>query len=179
MNVQALLAFLIQKGEGWVRAQRNHHRPAARPLSDVEKAHFAPFFDPPTLEAARIKRVPAVENPDFYVELQAQGVLIPLDFTVMAGITFNDTILLADQRKPPGSPLAPLLFHELVHVVQYEILGVPVFVERYVQSWVQNGFQYAAIPLERDAYDLQARYEAQPHRAFSVRAEVRHRLGLS
>lgn len=179
MNVQALLTFLIQKGEAWVRAQRNHHRPAARPLSDVEKGHFAPFFDPSTLDSARIQRVPGIENPDFYAELQAQGVPNPLDFTVMAGITFEDTILLSDRWMPPGASLAPLLFHELVHVVQYETLGVPMFVERYVQGWAQNGFQYAAIPLERDAYELQARFEAQPHRAFSVRAEVRHRLGLS
>ena len=52
------------------------------------------------------------------------------------------------------------------------------FVQQYIQGWAQNGFQYGAIPLERDAYELQQRYELQPEQAFSVREEVRRRLGI-
>lgn len=73
---------------------------------------------------------------------------------------------------------APLLFHELIHVVQYETIGLQVFVEQYIQGWAQSGFQYTAIPLERDVYDLQDRYESHPQQGFSVRAEVRRRLGV-
>ena len=29
-------------------------------------------------------------------------------------------------------------------------------------GWINQGFNYAAIPLEMDAYELQNRYEADP-----------------
>lgn len=38
----------------------------------------------------------------------------PLDFSQMAGITFNDTVILSDAY----SDLVSLLFHECVHLAQ-------------------------------------------------------------
>ncbi len=179
MDIQVVIDFLIQNGAEWVRAQRDLYRPTARPLTTEEKAAFAGFFDAQTLDSAQIKNVPVIQNPEFYGQLSALGVSTPLDFTMMAGITFEDTILISVTRTLPSTPFAPLLFHELVHVVQYETLGLQGFVVQYIRGWEQNGFQYAAIPLEHDAYELQSRYESQPQQAFSVRAEVRRRLGLS
>jgi len=179
MDVQALLEFLIREGAAWVQAQKGLHRPNGRVLTTQEKRSFAGFFEPETLDAARVKKVPVIQNPDFYDELAQLGVQAPMDFSEMAGITFGDTILISVTKTPPDAPLDSLLFHELVHVVQYEALGVPEFVRRYIQGWAQNGFQYAAIPLERDAYELQGRYDAQPQQPFSVSVEVRRRLGLS
>ena len=179
MDIQALVEFLIRKGADWVRAQRDLHRPTARPLSATEKAAFVGFFDTQTLDSARIKTVPVIQNPEFYNQLTTLGVRIPLDFTGMSGIAFEDTILLSTTQTSGDAPSASFLFHELVHVVQYETLGLHAFVQQYIQGWAQNGFQYAAIPLERDAYELQSRYESQPQQAFSVSAEVRRRLGLS
>ena len=129
MKVQALLDFLIQNGQGWVRAQRDLHHPTARPLSAKETAGFAGFFEAQTLDSARIKNVPVIQNPEFYSQLTALGVRIPLDFTGMSGITFEDTILISVTMTPPSTAFAPLLFHELVHVVQYETLGLQAFVQ--------------------------------------------------
>jgi len=179
MDIQVLVEFLIRKGADWVRAQRDLHRPTARALTAQEKGSFAGFFDTQTLDSARIKTVPVIQNPEFYNQLTTLGVRIPLDFTGMSGIAFEDTILLSTTQTSGHAPSASFLFHELVHVVQYETLGLHAFVQQYIQGWAQNGFQYAAIPLERDAYELQSRYESQPQQAFSVSAEVRRRLGLS
>ncbi len=179
MKVQALLDFLIQNGQGWVRAQRDLHYPTARPLSAKETAGFAGFFEAQTLDSARIKNVPVIQNPEFYSQLTALGEPMPLDFTRMSGITFEDTILISVTMTPPSTAFAPLLFHELVHVVQYETLGLQAFVQQYIHGWAQNGFQYDNIPLERDAYELESRYQAHPQQTFSVREEVRRRLGLS
>ena len=33
-----------------------------------------------------------------------------------------------------------LLFHEMVHVVQYEVLGIETFVTRYVHGWFGQGY---------------------------------------
>ncbi len=177
MNLEDLLTYLIEKGRYWVQEQRNDHRPASRTLTEAEKVAFRPFFGEGILNISRVKRVPVIENPGFYSELRAMGIPPPLDFTTMEGITFIDTVLISDSEHPQHEPLAALLFHELVHVVQYAWLGKDAFVERYVRGWAEGGQDYFAIPLERDAYQLQARYEAQPQQGFSVVAEVIRRLG--
>ncbi len=48
---------------------------------------------------------------------------------------------------------------------------------RYIRGWAENGYDYNAIPLERDAYQLQERYERNPDQPFSVSEEVAQRLG--
>jgi hypothetical protein len=179
MDIQEVVEFMIRKGAEWVRTQREQHRPDAQPLTEKEQQNLAGYFAPATLDAARVKSVPVIPAPEFYDQLAALGFQNPLDFTQMAAITFADTILISARHPPPDTSRDALLFHELVHVVQYEALGVEEFVRRYVRGWAQNGFRYEGIQLERDAYDLQGRYEAQPRRPFAVRAEVRRRLGLS
>ncbi len=178
MNAEHILRFLIENGRAWVVAQRNHHRPGARPLTDPEKVALHPFFEENVLDIARVASVPVIANPEFYGNLAALGVPAPLDFTASQGITFLDTILVSQREYLPAEPLEPLLFHELVHVVQYALLGTDAFVERYVRGWAENGQDYFAIPLERDAYGLQERFVNRPGVGFSVEAEVRHRLGL-
>ena len=93
----------------------------------------------------------------------------------MSAITFVDTILLATTYSMPADDQVPLLFHELVHVVQYTELGVDEFVKRYVRGWASNGFQYSAIPLEIQAYQLEARFRSGVA-AFSVSDEVKRQL---
>jgi hypothetical protein len=76
----------------------------------------------------------------------------------MAAITLGDTVVLNRRFVEEPAPVE-LLFHELVHVVQYEVLGVEAFTRRYVGGWASGGFSYANIPLERMAYRLQAEFE--------------------
>jgi hypothetical protein len=123
--------------------------------------------------------VPAIPNPGFleaYRDSFSEKGLPLLDFTDFSGITFIDTVLLLDEF-PAADPEAAL-FHELVHAVQYELLGPEKFVELYIMGWVNQGFNYAAIPLEMDAYELQNRFEADPEASFSVRDEVSRSLEL-
>lgn len=179
MDIQAVVDFLIRKGADWVRVQRDLHRPGARSLTADEKEGLTGFFDAQTLESVRVKSVPETPYPKFYDHLADLGFQVPEDLSRMAGITFADTILISAAYTPPDTPRDALVFHELVHVVQYETLGVQEFVRQYVLGWAQNGFRYEGIQLERDAYELQDRYESEPQQRFSVRTEVRRRLGLS
>ena len=162
----------------WVQAQRDYHRRTARMLTLSEKAALKPFFESRIPDTARVKRVSLIENPSFYADLDAMGIPPPFDFTQMEGITFVDTILVSDRHDASTETLVPLLFHELVHVVQYALLGRDTFVERYVLGWAENGQDYFRIPLESHAYDLQARHESNPLQGFSVEAEVRRQLEL-
>jgi len=64
-----------------------------------------------------------------------------------------------------------LLFHELVHVVQYAQMGSREFAARYVQGFLKNG-SYDEIPLEKNACELEGRFSSK-NATFSVAEEVR------
>lgn len=84
--------------------------------------------------------------------------------SVIAAITFDNVIVAREVLGPR------LLFHELVHVVQFRLLGIDSFSRLYVRGFVSRG-TYAEIPLERCAFGLERRFAyAQSH--FSVQAEV-------
>jgi hypothetical protein len=88
----------------------------------------------------------------------------------MAAITFVDTVVSHE-------PLTDrLLFHELVHVVQYQKLGVPGFSAKYVTGFLSGG-SYETLPLEMNAYKLDARFAGAPAKPFSVEDEVQAWIG--
>src|SRR5262249_51417378 len=111
--------------------------------------------------AARIRHVSRIETPSFYVTLEQMGRPIPFDFRRTAGITFFNTVLIARSERTSRG-FDSLYFHECVHIVQYHLLGIDNFIERYVNGWAQNGFSYPSTPLEQTAYDLQRAFEANP-----------------
>ena len=146
-------------------------------LTPEETRILAPFFDQPIVEKARFVAVPTIPNPPFYAPLLAQGIPIPLDFSQTSGITFDDTVLLSASSPVEPAQALGLIFHELVHVVQFDLAGIEGFVSRYVLGWAQNGFAYERIPLEVQAYGLDARFSASPTQPFSVRSEVAVLIG--
>jgi hypothetical protein len=87
------------------------------------------------------------------------------DFAEMAAVTFVDTVV---SHEPFSNRL---LFHELVHVVQYRKLGLAEFATKYVRGFLTGG-SYEAIPLEINAYELEGRFAVAPTNIFSVETEV-------
>ncbi len=86
------------------------------------------------------------------------------NFSTMAAITFDDVVVFHD-------PLSPqLIFHELVHVVQYRLLGVDEFARLYVRGYLRGG--YEGTPLEICAYELDGKF-IMGSVGFDVEAEVR------
>lgn len=175
MTNNEMLEAFVQHGTQWLIAQSAAFRPAAVPLSPAARARFAVFFEPETLDIARFAHTPQIENPEFFAAVTPPGQPPPLDFSQMDGITFIDTVVFSDTGWPPSEPL---VFHELVHIVQYRVLGVHEFARRYVYGWAEAGFQYATIPLEIDAYAIQADFENAPGVPFAVEQAVHHQLGL-
>jgi hypothetical protein len=149
----ALVDVLTTPGETWVRSQRARFRPHAMRLEPTLLQPLSAHFGEPTLASARFARTNRIQKPDF---LHRLGRMV-LDVARMQGITYVDTIVVSD-RYVRGPISVGLAFHELVHVVQYEVLGTREFVRRYVEGWVDGGYQYEAIPLERMAYELQRRF---------------------
>ena len=70
----------------------------------------------------------------------------------MVGITYKDTFFVSHLHKTES-----LHFHELVHIVQWERLGVDNFLLAYGVGLIQFGYQDS--PLEKMAYSLQARFD--------------------
>ena len=166
------IRFLVEGSARWINSQRERHHPIGSPLSDHYREAFLANFSAATLDAARIVWVPEIENPDFYAQLGH----MPLDFRLMAGITYDDTILLSESQVPRPAP-ASLIFHEFVHVVQYSVLGVAEFSRQYVMGWAQNGFEYRRIPLESHAYLLQKQFEQEVLAGVDVEPLIRTDLG--
>jgi hypothetical protein len=159
-------------GVRWVARRRSRSRPGASPLPPDAHAALARFFPVATLASARLGIVPRIRSPFLASMLRRLGVRA-VDFDRILGITFADTIVITSRVRGPA--LFSTLFHEMVHIEQVRQLGPRGFVERYVRGWITEG-TYSAIPLERDAYALQRRFEDAPDEAFDVAAEVARRL---
>jgi|SRR5215469_5052349 len=165
----ALIAWVIREVAAYIGKRRQAYRQHAVPLDGIQRTAMQPFFPALTLDSARIVVLSGkrVGNPLFYGELIRMGFefrMLP-DFALMTAITFIDTVV---SHKPLTDRV---LFHELVHVVQYEKLGLPEFSAKYVKGFLKGGC-YEAIPLEKNAYQLDSRFAASPAKAFSVPDEV-------
>jgi hypothetical protein len=137
-------------------------------LTSAQKEAVRAFFPQRLLDGVRVlelkkERVP---NPAFQERAQKRGYRLMLDFQHMADITHPRLIIL--QQKPTSR----LLFHALVHVVQYDILGLERYLELYVRAFVSNE-SYTSVPLEVQAFQLDQRFTENPDRVFSVEDEVR------
>ena len=99
-----------------------------------------------------------------------------VEFTGLEALTLGDTIALARRHMPAPESVMPLLFHELVHVVQFQQLGIENFVRRYLEGWVNHGHAYDRVPLERQAFELEARFRRSPKRPIAVEKLTRRRV---
>jgi hypothetical protein len=156
----------------YIRQQRADYVGRSVPLTFSEL--WTRFFSASDLERIRavqagsssphagaIERVP---NPPFYADLEKFGFSGLPNFSTMPAITFDDVVVFHD-------PLTPqLIFHELVHVVQYRLLGIDEFARLYVRGYLHGG--YEGTPLEICAYDLDGRF-IMGSVGFNVEAEVR------
>lgn len=100
----------------------------------------------------------------FQGALRACGFDFP-DPRLVTAITFDGVIAA---RHPLSDAV---LFHELVHVVQFRLLGVREFSRQYVDGFLKSG-SYEGISLEICAYGLEARFDLAA-RPFAVEDEVR------
>jgi hypothetical protein len=163
------IAWIIQQVAEYIEKQRQTSRGRAVPLDDHLRSAMQPFFPASALASTRVLVLAGsrVSNPPFYPELQRMGFepgSLP-DFSLMTAITFVDTLV---SHEPFTERL---LFHELVHVVQYQKLGLLEFAAKYVRGFL-NGGSYVAIPLEMNAYELDARFGQAAAKTFSVADEV-------
>lgn len=106
------IAELSHSVAAYIAEQRDFFMPKARPITPEHERLPRPFFPADILNQVRVIRGRASE-PSFYPKLKAIGIRNAPRFSQMAGITFQDVVVHVE-------PLTEaLLFHELVHAVQY------------------------------------------------------------
>ena len=151
---------------GWVQQTPGQYAPAARPVNSLGFRRLPDFYDADTLAKAKAVVVEKVPVPP--LSTMGLGRFADFERMSMAGITFLDTYFVrADQARDES-----LHFHELVHVIQWPILGPEAFLAAYADGLERFG--YRGNPLEVMACDLQARFDAH-ERPFDVAAEIRSR----
>jgi hypothetical protein len=127
-----------------------------------------PFFSAAVLDSALlcVLRGTRVSNPSMYAMAKMMGIRNLPDFADMEAITFVDVIVSHQEFTDA------LLFHELVHVVQYAQMDLKEFATRFVNGFIQGG-SYEEVPLEKMAQVLESRFRQNPTQGFSVDDEIR------
>jgi len=159
------LAGMVQD---YILSSQKKYGLRAASLTPEQKAAMQPFFAAPILDQARLMvlRGERVQDPPFYGMARMMGFKNLPSFADTAAVTFVDVIVSHEEFTDE------LLFHELVHVVQYAQLGTRDFATRYVNGFLHGG-SYAEIPMEKHAYELEQRYSANKAQAFSAADEVK------
>ena len=152
----------------YIDEQREAFRAEARPIATEHIKVVQPFFPGDVFHSVLVVRGRA-PKPSFYSQLKALGIRNAPAFSDMAGITFQDVVVHVE-------PLSiGLLFHELVHAVQYKHLGLQGFADAYVRGFLSGG-SYEEIPLEKQAYELEGRFSGDQAHQFSVEDDVKTRV---
>jgi hypothetical protein len=170
---QAEMAGLIAEAVAWVQQQRDKYHPLSEPLSESIKDKLRPFFSTEILDRLRLKHVAptgeAIPYPPFYERVRAGGSRVVPDAAHMTAMPFLDVALFNRE------PTLRTVFHTLVHVTQFSVVGLERVMKGYFQVLNESGL-WMVVPYEEQAYQLDARYTKDPADVFSVEAEVREWL---
>lgn len=152
----------------YMRSERALYVPHSEALAEEWATKIRPYFPANVVDQLRTVTLKGarIPPPPFYADAVAMsGGRFP-DFVHMASFTYIDVIVFHERIE------ARTLFHAAVHAAQMEILGFERYVDLYVRSFVKNR-SWLAIPLEDQAYKLDARFAKAPTETFSVEDEVK------
>ena len=165
----AIIAEMVARVSSYMREEREVYFRHSEPLPSDLRAAMQGYFSEELL--GRLKTITLtggarIPPPPFYAEAkEMSGGRFP-DFVHMKSITYIDVIVFHDEMD------ARTLFHGLVHATQMSVLGFERYVDLYVRGFVKN-LSWLAIPLEEQAYKLDARYAENSAEVFSVEREIK------
>ena len=164
----ALISQLTAAVESFILSNRKKYLPQAAPLEPEWLAPLEPYFPGDILRNTRflVLKDSRIDDPPFYSMAKMMGVRNLPSFSDVAAVTFVDVVVSHEEWSES------LLFHELVHVVQYAQLGNKEFASRYVSGYIKGG-SYEEIPLEKNATQLEERF-GRKNATFLVSDEVRN-----
>jgi hypothetical protein len=135
----------------WIERTLVAYETVARPVNSKNFRRLPLYFSRTQLEAAKFVAVDRISLPPLssiglhrFKEFERGG---------FDGITYLDTYFLKRRVADAES----LHFHELIHVVQWRLLGAEFFLAMYAGGLEKFGYRNS--PLERMAYDAQKRFD--------------------
>jgi hypothetical protein len=163
----SVVAQLVGAVESFILASRKKYASMAAPLQTERMRPLQPYFPADILRNARFLVLDGqrIDDPPFYSMAKMMGIRNLPSFSDVAAVTFVDVVVSHEEFTES------LLFHELVHVVQYAQMGTRDFASRYVNGFIKGG-SYEEIPLEKNAYELEQKFNSDKS-PFLVADEVR------
>jgi len=151
-KILSLLQQTLPVVREWIDHYVEAHAHLAVPVRELGFSRLSQYFDQNRLSNSKAVKVDRVQVPP----LSIMGVPLFVDFekTPFTGITYMDTFFVA----PPAHDSESTHFHELIHVVQWDVLGPDSFLLVYAIGLLLHGYRNS--PLERMAYDLQRAFES-------------------
>jgi hypothetical protein len=138
---------------GWIDAMLRAHAGNSRTVGSRGFARLPLYFSADTLTSAKVVLVDRLPIPP----LSSWGLTRFADFEHgnFSGITYLNTFFIKrDELRNEA-----IYFHELIHVIQWRILGPEQFLRLYADGLERFG--YGDSPLEVMAYDAEAAFVAE------------------
>ena len=119
---EAELSALISEAEAWLRQQRDLFHPRSKSLEIDQKRELSPFFPAEITESFRILDLSEVGEtipyPPFYEKVRVGGFRLVPDAAHLTAVPFLELAVFN------RVPTMRTIFHNLVHVAQFSIVGV-------------------------------------------------------
>ena len=154
----------------WVDDLLAGHESSAKKVSAYGFRRLSQFFNPETIEAARcveVDSVPKIPWKEFSLPVP-EG--MDIDFE---GITFRNTYFLKRKEANQES----LHFHEMVHTVQWQMLGNDLFPLIYVLDALKGSYETNILEvIARQVTDFFVKAEDPFNTEFIIAAWIGHNL---
>lgn len=160
---------LYPKIIGWIDLRLAIHANQARPVAAAGFQRLPEFFGKQVLESARYVVVDKVPVPPLTKLGFALPELVEFERMEAAGITYRQTFFVKKNEATRES----LFFHELIHVVQWSVLGPEELLRRYAAGLAAAGYRNS--PLEVMAYEAEERF-VEGREVFNAVRFVREQL---
>jgi hypothetical protein len=136
---------------GWIESALQEAAPLARPVNECGFSRLSSYYSKETLRSTKVAVVDRLPLPPL-TQMGLSG-FQGFERGDYGGITYLDTFFVRRSDRTES-----LYFHELVHVIQWRLLGPEKFLAAYAAGLEQFG--YFNSPLEAMAYQAQATFES-------------------
>ena len=135
---------------GWIRQTLSVHEQGAKAVASLGFPRLSRYFGNELLTSAKVVVIDRVPMPP----LSAMGLsrFAEYEHGDYEGITYLDTFFV----KRRSAAAERLHFHELIHVIQWRLLGPEAFLATYAAGL--ETFGYRDSPLETMAYNAEASF---------------------
>jgi hypothetical protein len=138
------------KVQAWIQRTLASYEQDAQPIASMRFARLPLYFDHALLETAKFIPIDRVPTPP--LSAMGLGRFAAFEQGDFHGITYLDRYFI----KRTVLTEEALHFHELIHVIQWRLLGPERFLVAYANGLDEFGYENS--PLEKMAYDAEASF---------------------